>query len=104
MPRAGPRRWTRSCPVPARTHAGRSPRGCRALEPPTAAWHRQGCPAVCRILARLVSDYTEALQVLLVEELKGVLEEPLGILELRSMPGVGVDQQLSVGDVLGEVP
>jgi hypothetical protein len=36
-----------------------------------------------------VSDYTEAPQVLLVEELNGVLQEPLGVLELRCMPASG---------------
>jgi hypothetical protein len=40
----------------------------------------------------------------LLQELTGVLQEPIGILELRAVPGIGIDQQLGVRDVLCKVP
>ncbi len=33
-----------------------------------------------------------------------MLQEPIGILELRAVPGIGIDQQLGVRDVLCQVP
>ena len=39
----------------------------------------------------------------LLQELDGVLQEPIGILELRAVPGIGIDQQLGVRNVLGQV-
>ena len=40
----------------------------------------------------------------LLQKLDGVLQEPIGILELRAVPGIGIDQQLGVRDVLCQVP
>ena len=40
----------------------------------------------------------------LFQKLDRVLEEALGMLELRAMSGVGVDQQLRVGNVLRQMP
>ena len=39
-----------------------------------------------------------------LQELDGVLQEPIRILELRAVPGIGIDQQLGVRDVLCQVP
>lgn len=39
----------------------------------------------------------------LVEELDGVLQEPLGILELRAVPGIWINDQLGVREVLNHV-
>jgi hypothetical protein len=39
-----------------------------------------------------------------LKELDGVLQEPLRILERRAVPGIGIDEELGVGDGLGQVP
>ena len=40
----------------------------------------------------------------LIEELNGMLQEAFGVLELSPMPRIGVDEQLSVRNVLNHVP
>jgi len=54
--------------------------------------------------AALFSQLPRCATASLLQELDGVLQEPIGILELRAVPGIGIDQQLGVRDVLCQVP
>jgi hypothetical protein len=50
------------------------------------------------------SSRTTRAGALFLEELDGVLQESLWILELRAVPRIWIDQELGVGDVLCQVP